>query len=282
MQRLNTGHGRPKSASYARKLAIAGAGAAARVPLLRVPLRAAYERYFNRLEGSSIRLFSGVYPDFAAALRTIPSGRPVGYDNPGSARRNADELFRVFPLDYPVLFWLQRLLPETGLLFDWGGNIGVSYYSFRKHLSYPENLSWLVCDVPAVVKEGFLTLAQYPAPGLSFTTSLERMPEAEILLAAGSLHFIDAPFDRLRAQTRLPNHILLNKVPVYPLESAVTLQNMGTALLPNHLFNESDFLHFFVSMGFTLKDHWETELGCHIPFHPEHSIRAYKGFYFAR
>jgi putative methyltransferase (TIGR04325 family) len=260
---------------------MAGAGAAARIPLLRAPLQVAYERYFNRLQGP-VRLFSGVYRDFATARRAIPAGRLVGYDNPDSARRVAGDLFRVYPMDYPILFWLHRLLPDQELLFDWGGNIGLSYYSYRNHLRYPPGLTWLVSDLPAVVAEGLATLSRHPAPGLAFTTSLERMSDAGILLAAGTLQFVEQPFDLLRAQRRLPNHILLNKVPAYSLASAVTLQNMGTALLPNHLFNESEFVEVFRSMGYALADQWDTELGCHIPFHPEHSIRAYKGYYFAR
>ena len=260
---------------------MAGAGAAARIPLFRAPLQMAYERYFNRVQGAA-RLFSGVYPDFKTARRAIPPARLVGYDNPASARALAHEMFRVLPMDYPILFWLNRLLPECRLLLDWGGNIGLSYFSFRKYLQYPPTLTWLVSDLPAVIAEGMATAAGLNAPGLEFTTSLDRLAEADLLLAAGVLHFIEAPFDMLRAQPALPRHVLLNKVPVYSLKSAVTLQNMGTALLPNHLFNESEFTGAFKSLGYRLVDDWETELGCHIPFYPEHSIRAYKGFYFAK
>ncbi|MDB6084616.1 MAG: hypothetical protein JWN43_2497 [Gammaproteobacteria bacterium] len=262
-------------------MAAVGALAAARVPLLRRPLEMAYGRYFNTLRGR-IRLFSGVYPDYEAALRAIPPDRLVGYDNAPSARRVADELFRIFPMDYPVMFWLSRLLPDCRLLFDWGGNIGLSYFAFRRHLRYPPGLTWLVNDVPAVIEEGDATAKKFDSPGLCFTTSLSRLPEADILLAAGSLHFMKAPFDVLRAQETLPPHILLNKVPVYSLPGAVTLQNMGTALVPNHLFNESEFVGKFTELGFRLEDEWQTELSCHIPFHPEHSICAYKGFLFSK
>jgi putative methyltransferase (TIGR04325 family) len=260
---------------------MAGAGAAARIPLLRAPLQLAYEQYFNRVHGAA-RLFSGIYPDFEAARRAIPPDRLQGYDNPASAKVLAHEMFRVLPMDYPILFWLNRLLPDCALLFDWGGNIGLSYFSFRKHLRYPPNLTWLVSDLPAVIAEGTATAAGLDAPGLQFTTAVERLAESDILLASGVLHFIEAPFDTLRAQRALPRQMLLNKVPVYPLKSAVTLQNMGTALLPYHLFNESEFTAEFRSLGYRLVDEWETELGCHIPFHPEHSIRAYKGYYFAK
>ncbi len=207
MRQVGSDIERDPSASYARKLALAGVGAAARIPLLRAPLQLAYEHYFNRAHGT-VRLFSGVYPDFQTALRAIPANRLVGYDNPAGARRLAHDLFRVFPMDYPILFWLTRLLPDCRLLFDWGGNIGISYCAFRKHLRYPPQLTWLVNDLPAVVAEGIDATADLDAPGLCFTTSMLRLCEADVLLAAGVLHFIEAPFETLRRQTALPPHVL--------------------------------------------------------------------------
>jgi len=267
--------------SYARWLAGVGVHAAARVPLLRAPLQLAYERYFNRVRGQ-VRLFSGIYPDFKSALRAIPSDRLVGYDNAPSSRRVAHDLFHVFPMDYPILFWLNRLLPDSRLLFDWGGNIGLSYFAFRKHLRYPASMTWLVSDVPAVVAEGVDTAKKYSSPGLCFTTSLERLGEADILLAAGVLHFIESPFEILRAQKALPPYILFNKLPVYAQPSAVTLQNMGTALIPNHLFNETELVANLNDLGYRMVDEWNTDLACHIPFFPEHSIAAYKGYFFSK
>ncbi len=267
---------------YVRKLAAISARAAARVPLLRRPLQGAYDRYFTRVTGPHVRLFSGIYPDFRAAMQAIPATRLVGYDNVPSASRQSDDMFRIYAMDYPILFWLDRLLADCRLLFDWGGNTGVSYFSFRRLLRYPHDFTWLVNDVPAVVREGMRIMRLHAAPGLEFTTTLEGMCRADILLAAGVLHFIEDPFDLLRRQAALPAHVLLNKVPVYSLPNAVTLQNMGTALLPNHLFNETDLVNQFIALGYRQIDAWETDLACHIPFHPQHSIRGYKGYYFAR
>jgi len=265
-----------------RKLAAISAQAAARVPLLRGPLQGAYDRYFTRVTGPHVRLFSGIYPDFKAAMRAIPATRSVGYDNVPSASRQADDMFHIYTRDYPILFWLDRLLADCRLLFDWGGNTGVSYFSFRRLLRYPNDLTWLVNDVPAVVQEGLRTMQLHPSKGLEFTTTLEGLSHADILLAAGTLHFIEDPFDHLRRQAALPPHVLLNKVPVYAQPAAVTLQNMGTALLPNHLFNETEFVNQFAALGYRQIDAWDTDLACYIPFYPEHSIRGYKGYYFAR
>ena len=267
---------------YARMLAAAGARAAAKVPLLRAPLRIAYERYFTRVVSARARLFSGIYADFKSAQLAIPKDRLAGFDNKLSVRRVADDVFRIYPMDYPVMFWLTRLLPDARLLFDWGGNIGISYYAFRKHLRYPPDLTWLVAELPAVVEAGIEMARTQSAPGLSFTASLERLDEADILLSAGTLQFIENPFEVLQGLKRLPRHILLNKLPVYSMPGAVTLQNMGPSLAPNHLFNKSEFIDHFAKLGYQKIDEWDTELSCHIPFFPEHSIPAYTGYYFAR
>jgi putative methyltransferase (TIGR04325 family) len=266
--------------SQGLKLA-AAEGAAERLPLLRAPLQSAYERHFFKVRGS-VRLFCGVFPDFDSARQAIPPGLKVGFDDPESALRFVQDQFRVFPLDYPVMFWLKELLPDCRLLFDWGGNLGISYFAFRRYIRYPADLTWLVSDVPAVVAEGESSARGPGAPGLKFTSSLIELSRADVLLAAGTVQFIERPLDELRAQPALPPHLIFNKVPVYAQPSAVTLQNFGTGLAPNHLFNEAEFVGALTAMGYGLIDAWETGLSCHIPFHPDHSIGTYKGFYFSK
>jgi putative methyltransferase (TIGR04325 family) len=251
------------------------------VPIVRQCLESYHRKRFNAATGE-IRLFRGIYPDFASAAAEIPKSRLEGYDNDPSALRLAHERLRVYPSDYPILFWLSRLLPECRLLFDWGGNVGISYFGYRKYLDYPAGLAWLVCDVPAVAALGAKIAAEESAPGLGFTTSLDRLCDAELLLAAGSLHFIENAIQPLREARKLPPRILLNKVPAYELPSAVTLHNMGSALCPYHLFNKSAFVRQFTALGYRLIDEWDSSgLGCEIPFFPEHSIAAYSGFYFS-
>ena len=253
-----------------------------RLPLLREALSLAYGFYYSRASGYR-RLFKGVYPDFAGATRAVPHGGTVGYDNKASAWRLVHERHMIFPHDYPVMFWLSRLLGETTSIFDWGGNVGISYLAYRTYLRYPDGLTWIVNDVPAVVAVGRKLAAAEDAPNLLFTTDFDALETADILLAAGSLQFIDDPYAPLRAASMRPRHVLLNKVPVYDKPSAATLQNMGTAFVPNHLFNRAEIIGNFKSLGYGLADAWSNPgLGCYIPFNPTHSIKAYSGFYFIR
>lgn len=253
-----------------------------RVPGLRQLGSLAYSAHFNAAGGDT-RLFRGVYSSFAEASRQIPPDRLEGYDNEASAQRLAHERLQVFPYDYPVMFWLARALPECRLLFDFGGNVGISYFAYRRYLPYPPGLTWLVFDLPAVVEAGHRVASQETAPGLQFTTTLGQLAHADILLAAGSMQFPAEPFGWLRSAAALPRHIILNKIPAYDLPAAVTLHNMGTALCPYHLFNRTELVREFERRGYRLVDEWRSpDLGCRIPYFPRHSIPAYTGFYFSR
>ena len=255
---------------------------AARVPGVRPVMRAGYERYFGRA-GGHVRLFNGLYPDMATAAQALPRGRAIGYDNPASAYRVIDEFGTLFDDDYPVMFWLAQVLPECRLLFDWGGNVGLKYFAYRSYLTYPDGLEWTVCDVPAVVAAGREVARREGAVGLSFTTQLDVLPSADILFAAGVLHFIEDPFGTLRSLPSLPQHLLFSKVPIYDRPSAVTLQNMGTAVCLYQLFNRAEFLHEIATLGYELIDEWRSpDCACRIPFHPDHTIDAYSGFFFRK
>ena len=67
------------------------------------------------------------------------------------------------------------------------------------------------------------------------------------------------------------------------MPSAVTLQNMGTAFCPYHLFNRDQLVDSIERMGYHLVDEWKSpDVSCEVPFYPAYAIPAYSGFYFAR
>ena len=250
-------------------------------PLKRL-LRSVYDHYFYTASGQ-VRLFRGIYPDFATARAAAPAGRPIGYDNEETAWRVADERHRVFDWDYPMLFWMGRLLPETGRVFDLGGNVGISYYAWRRYLTWPDGLDWLVADVPHVVAAGERLAREEPSIGLRFTTSLDELPRADLMIAAGVLQFLEDPFGSLALPRGLPRHILINKTPLTDRDDAVTLQATGASFCPYHLFNRARFLARFEARGYRLVDSWTTQgMGMRVPFHPVHDIAAFSGCYFVR
>jgi putative methyltransferase (TIGR04325 family) len=256
---------------------------AGRLPLVGNAVAGAYRRHFNRAHGRHVRLFQGIFTDYAAAAAAVPSGWRSGYDNAASAERVFDEWLEVYPNDYPVMFWLAKIVANARLVFDWGGNVGLKYFAYRKYVDYPPSMTWLVNDVPAVVEFARNTVRREESRNLRFTTALDEIAGADVLLAAGVLHFIENPLAALRTLPALPPHLLLNKVPAYGAPSAWTLHNMGTAMCPYRLFNRDELVSAIEGLGYELIDEWKfPDVWCAIPFFPDNSIAAYSGFYFTR
>jgi len=250
------------------------------VPGLGPALRTAHGRHFVRSPRYR-RSFHGIYPDFALALQAVPPGRAKSTDEAEAARRMMDDGDAMFPNDYPMLFWLSRCVDRPGTVFDWGGYAGRARVAFSRRMRFPDGLEWVVNDVPAVVELARDLRRDAGMADVSFTSSLDRMDGADVLFASGSMQFIANPWAPLARLSRRPRHALVDKVPAYDMPSAVTLQNMGPATVPNHLFNRDDFVAAFQRLGYRLVDAWTSPgIGCSIPFEQAHSIPAYSGFYF--
>jgi putative methyltransferase (TIGR04325 family) len=243
-------------------------------------LRAAYDAHFEAAVGRQ-RMFHGLYPDFASAADMAPAGKQVGYDGDATANRHAHERHFTFPSDYAVLFWLSRLIADARLLFDLGGDVGSRYLAFRKYLTYPDNFTWLVNEIPAVVALGRTIAQEEGAPHLRFTADYSRLGEADILLASGVLQVLEDWDGFLRRAASLPRHLLINRTPVGDQPDAVTLCAIGVSFNPYRIFNRRSFIETFIDLGYRLADEWQApENGCRIPDHPSHSIEAFSGFYF--
>ena len=244
-----------------------------------------YERHFARAE--QVNLFRGVYESFTEAECSAPHTKPLGYDHPAPAAMYEERTRLIFPSDYPMLFWLQCLLAtgQCSSLFDLGGHIGVGYYAYQRYLHYPQHLRWLVCDVPAVVARGREWAGTHDKLGqLSFTESLEDASGVDLFFASGSLQYLPQEFGEVLAGlAQPPQHLLINLLPLHLRESYFTLQNIGTAFCPFRISAEQRFVHQVTGLGYRLVDRWTNlEKACPIPFHPEHSLDRYHGFYFSR
>ena len=114
--------------------------------------------------------------------------------------------------------------------------------------------------------------------------SMQRADGADILLASGSLQFVEQPLSEiLRGLDEKPNHLLINKTPMREGEHFVTLHALGSAFCPYHVFNRTDFVNSICEIGYELVDSWgNAEVSCHIPLYPDHSVPAYSGLYFKK
>ena len=243
-------------------------------------LRIAYESYFEAAAGHQ-RMSRGLYTDFAPAVADSPPGKQVGFDGDAATTRSTHTRHFIFPSDYAVLFWLSDIIPDAELLFDLGGNVGGRYLAFRKHLTYPDNFTWLVKDIPSVVALGRIIAEEEAATHLRFATDYTRLGEADILLASGVLQLLEDWNGFLHRAPNLPRSILINRKPVSDQPDAVTLHSIGVSFVPYHIFNRQSFVGEFNNLGYRQVDEWRTpELGCWIPHHASHSLNSYSGFYF--
>jgi putative methyltransferase (TIGR04325 family) len=254
-------------------------GTGAWLPPMRMLHERLYEREFARVVPWA-RRFRGVYATFEEATRAAPATKPVGYNNPGAA--TFMQPCRDLSIsDYPVLFWLQRTLQESPTLLDIGGYVGISYYTYQRYLHYPENLTWVIQDVPAVIGVGAEIARREHSP-LLFVAEITSALKCQTVLADGSLQFIEKAFtDLLMQMDSLPKHLIVSKMPLTDLPDFVTLQDLGPAVCPYKIFNRTKFIESVEALGYKVVDSWaNSDLGCRIPFYPKHTVPGYSGLYF--
>ncbi|OLP17089.1 hypothetical protein BST81_17165 [Leptolyngbya sp. 'hensonii'] len=253
--------------------------------------------YYYWLFPRNPNLYRGVFSSFSAAAMAVPPKLPSGYNHAEihntSLKHDIDinEIHPFKPIDYPVLVWLGEIFKESSILFDLGGNTGYSYYAYRRFISYPPNVRWLICDVPEAVKVGNEFLTRFNSPGLSYTTNISDAEGTEIFFTCGTLQYLEPSLAALLSQLQTkPQHLIVHHVPFYEGEQYVTLQNLLivdpvdktqiSSYTPYKIQNRTQFINSIVALGYELVDSWQKNRTCYIPFHPERAVDAYHGFYF--
>ena len=220
------------------------------------------------------------YKDFAEA-RGIATPKPNGYEQCRPQIYIWDAQ-RTQPGEYPVLFWLQQVLPCASRLFDYGGNLGVLYYAYSRLMPMPPKLTWTVCDIDPFIPEGRKMAAERGVDQLQFTYDFEDGDGAEIFLVSGSLHFIETPIStQLARLKRPPQHLFINRIPLTDGPETVTLQDIVEGFLPCVIRNRDEFVQSVEQAGYRLHDSWNIlEKQCALPLYPDRSAYWYSGFYF--
>jgi putative methyltransferase (TIGR04325 family) len=231
-------------------------GALQRLPIAGTLLRRRYERDFLTPRGQDC--WYGVYPTFTAAAAAAPDRLPVGYDQTTAKNLyDSANYRRVLARDYPVLYWLQRVLGPGSRLFDFGGHVGVTFHAYRPYLAPDHMPDWTVCDVPAVVEEGAARAAAEGETALHFTTEFADASGADVLLVAGALQYIEPPLDTLvGALAEPPKYVILNKLPTTAREH-ITLQNIGVAYCPYRIAARGSLPGLLAAVGYDQVDEWE-------------------------
>lgn len=252
-----------------------------RLPLVGQVMRWDYARLFARCPPNRFR---GVYPDFRTAEASVPAGKRLGYDYDELAGLYRLRMDKACESDYAVLFWLRDLIRPDSFIFDFGGHVGVSFYGWRNYLRYPSSLRWCVHEVPAIARAGTELARERGAAQLSFTSELATGRDCSVFMAAGSLQYVDQSLPQLLAATGArPQHLIINKLPLYDGETFITVQSTGRAFHAYRIQNREEFVEGVTALGYRVVDDWcNREQHCEIPFTRGRDIAAYSGYYFQR
>lgn len=187
-------------------------------PIVR-PARVRWKReHFLSSEGAGS--YYGVFNDFAEARATLPASKEFDYA-PLAAQYIEIRSKKVFPYDYPVMHWLTRAFQDGATsVLDIGGSVGVHYYAYRRYIDMPATLTWHVVEVPSMVSIGRNLASTNGATSLSFTDDMLQAvigTGREIWISAGAIHYMEGarPSELLKQSVARPEHVLLNKLPLY-------------------------------------------------------------------
>lgn len=228
------------------------------------------------------RRFTGAFPTFEGAIEAAARTSIAGYDHAEVANVAFEDMCKVAPWDYPVLFWLKTLASEIDGLVDAGGHMGTKYRAFRSLLPMPASFRWVVYDVPAIVEAGRKRAQSDRCTGLEFVDNIAEAGPVPLFLGSGLLQYLDRPLPELLAKMpSLPAHLILNKVALRRGREVVTLEQIGPALVPYRIRNEASFLHGIGELGYRQVDRWSIPSLSHvIETHPELGPSNSAGFYF--
>lgn len=247
-----------------------------------LPIRKArYEMQFANHKVA--HYFRGSFHTFEEANASAPKTKPIGYNNTESAKMYKERLETIHSTDYPVLFWMEKLKHDYRTVFDFGGHIGVHFYSYPKILDFKGIHEWTICDVEKVCEEGRQYSQMNPrSTKLNFVTDISNCESYDLLLAIGSLQYLEWELhDKLINLKNMPKYVIINMTPLHPKTKTITLNSIGTSFCPYYVRKEEDFLNGMSSLGYEVLDIWNNEeKKCTIAFEPERSLRFYRGAVF--
>ncbi len=246
------------------------------IPGMSVVREFRYARYFEKAENTN--LFHRTFPDFKSAELAAPKTRALGYNNENSANMYDEYIQNISAVDYPAIFWMERLRDEVKSVYDFGGHVGIKYYAYSKFLS--SNVNWTTYDVPSVVARGRQLASDKKALTLRFSDDLKDLETGfDLFFASGSFQYLENPLELVfKGLTNKPKYVLINMTTLHDTTTTVTIQNIGTAFCPYKIFQKASFLKQLEAYGYQLTAEWKNaEKYCEIPFHEKESLYGYTG-----
>ncbi len=236
--------------------------------------------------------FRGVFSSHPQAVAAIKPGRDRQYDDAfnkakreklKSGTENLDSW--LFDHDYPLLFWLSRLLGEETRVLEYGGSIGHFFYSTNKLLGIGPDVRWEIVELPEAVELGTELADERGEERLSFSDVSEfgSTQRGDVFLTAGTLQYVEYDLVTLLERVEnLPDQLLIHNLPTHPDTSFWTLQRIGDVELPYRVYSEPELVSSLSGLGYRLVDRWSQNRELVVPFKHRHRVSEYGGYFFSR
>lgn len=226
---------------------------------------------------------SGAFPTLELAKASLPQEARSGYDSDDMPAVSMDMMLGMLAWDYPVVFWLDRLIREQGhlSLLDAGGHIGTKHHAFGPYLEL-EKVDWKVWDLPALLRAGRKAQEDgIVSKDIDFIARPGDAGKVDLLLASGLMQYLDISFTELLDQmAERPRWILLNKVATRPNDDLVTLQLIGLKRVPYQMRHKGRFEAELKKAGYEIRDDWSIPCLAHrIGTHPWLGESQSKGYF---
>lgn len=229
---------------------------------------------------------SGAFPTLDLAKASLPPEAQSGYDSDEMTAVSLDMMLGMLGWDYPVVFWLDRLLRDRDRLslLDAGGHVGTKHKAFGPYLDL-HKVDWTVWDLPTLLRAGRKAQADgLVSKDIQFAATPGAAGKVDLLLASGLMQYLDISFTELLDQMKArPKWVLLNKVATRPNDDLVTLQLIGKKRVPYQMRHQARFEAELVAAGYTIRDSWTIDgLAHRIGTHPWLGESESKGYFLER
>lgn len=235
--------------------------------------------------------YRGVYGSYAEATRSAGRRKTTQYDvvNQNKAASYDEEkasLGRVFrDYDYPLIFWLSQILRPGCRVLELGGSVGHLYHSIPGFFPYPDGLKWVISELPEAVELGRRIAADMGEASLSFveTGHLGECEPCGVFVTAGTLQYMQMSLPEVISSLgTLPEHVLVNSLPVHATREYWTLQDLGPCEVPYRVTSRSGLERQMASLGYREVRRWMQPRRIEIPFHLQLENEGYLGAYYVK
>lgn len=228
--------------------------------------------------------FSQVFETREAAIASLPREQRSGYDDANIAEVSFLQMCQRQSWDYPLLYWMQKVLPEVPVVVDAGGHLGTKYIAFSEVIDLTRT-KWVVYDLPGIISAARTKQGQDALPAaITFVDNTDALPDSDLLIASGLLQYLDLSFAAFVGQLgHRPKYILLNKVAMRDGPGLFTVERIGAGRVPYQVRSKAQWEQEVAEMGYQIHDTWSIpNLGHVISTHPWLGRSESRGYFLVR